>query len=299
VDDVKAITQIAFGMLVYVVLLWIARRVPSAASLMLLFPALNGLGLFFEGDKAPEIARTMILLPLINGLLCAVYIWIFILAPPAVSTLKLTGICTTMVVLLWSGSVLWVWLRRRNNKPTGIGDPHQLRFGLIWTVVLIAATVTVSLYFGLYPPGAGQSQSTTSSWANPADIAGELVEVAMSNLLKVTLFFFGLLFFIVVSSHPRAPAWLKGFMGGFPIVPFGGLISLSSGQETAAVMGTLHQMAGSVWASPIVPLWFILLFTRYLALTRSVALHVLGLFAGWAGCLIAIAGISWLLLSLQ
>jgi len=266
---------------------------------MLLFPALNGLGLFFEGDNAPEIARTMILLPLINGLLCAVYIWIFILAPSDIPTLKLTGFCATMVVLLWLGSVLWVWWRRRNNKPTGVRDSHQLRFGLVWTVVLAAAAIVVSLYFDLYPPGASQSQSTTSSWANPADIPRELVEVAMGNLLKITLFFFGLLFFIVVSSHPRAPAWLKGFMGGFPIVPFGGLISLSSGQETAAVMGTLHQMAGSVWASPIVPLWFIMFVARYLALTRSVARHVLGLFVGWAGCLIAIAGISWLLLNLQ
>jgi hypothetical protein len=106
------------------------------------------------------------------------------------------------------------------------------------------------------------------------------------------------LFFIVVSSHPAAPAWLKGFMGGFPIVPFGGLISLSSGQDTAAVIGTLHQIAGSVWASPIAPVWFIVFFTRYLALTKSVPLHVLGLFAGWAGCLIAIVGISWLLLRL-
>ena len=295
----KIITRIAFGMLVYVVLLWVAHRVPIAASLMLLFPALNGLGLFFEGDNAPEIARTMILLPLINGLLCAVYIWIFILAPSDIPTLKLTGFCATMVVLLWLGSVLWVWWRRRNNKPTGVRDSHQLRFGLVWTVVLAAAAIVVSLYFDLYPPGASQSQSTTSSWANPADIPGELVEVAMGNLLKITLFFFGLLFFIVVSSHPRAPAWLKGFMGGFPIVPFGGLISLSSGQETAAVMGTLHQMAGSVWASPIVPLWFIMFVARYLALTRSVARHVLGLFVGWAGCLIAIAGISWLLLNLQ
>jgi len=296
---VKIITRIAFGMLVYVVLLWVAHRVPIAASLMLLFPALNGLGLFFEGDNAPEIARTMILLPLINGLLCAVYIWIFILAPSDIPTLKLTGFCATMVVLLWLGSVLWVWWRRRNNKPTGVRDSHQLRFGLVWTVVLAAAAIVVSLYFDLYPPGASQSQSTTSSWANPADIPRELVEVAMGNLLKITLFFFGLLFFIVVSSHPRAPAWLKGFMGGFPIVPFGGLISLSSGQETAAVMGTLHQMAGSVWASPIVPLWFIMFVARYLALTRSVARHVLGLFVGWAGCLIAIAGISWLLLNLQ
>ena len=295
----KIITRIAFGMLVYVVLLWVAHRVPIAASLMLLFPALNGLGLFFEGDNAPEIARTMILLPLINGLLCAVYIWIFILAPSDIPTLKLTGFCATMVVLLWLGSVLWVWWRRRNNKPTGVRDSHQLRFGLVWTVVLAAAAIVVSLYSDLYPPGANQSQSTTSSWANPADIPRELVEVAMGNLLKITLFFFGLLFFIVVSSHPRAPAWLKGFMGGFPIVPFGGLISLSSGQETAAVMGTLHQMAGSVWASPIVPLWFIMFVARYLALTRSVARHVLGLFVGWAGCLIAIAGISWLLLNLQ
>jgi hypothetical protein len=150
-------------MLVYVVPLWVALSVPVAAGLMLLFPALNGLGLFFEGDSAPEIARTMILLPLINGLLCVTYI------------------C----------------------------------------------------------------------------------------------------------------------MGGFPIVPFGGLISLSSGQETLAGIGALHQMAGSVWASPIVPIWFIVFFSRYLALTRSVALQLLGLFAGWAGCLIAIAGISWLLLKLQ
>jgi hypothetical protein len=265
---------------------------------MLMFPALNGLGLFFEGDNAPEVARTMILLPLINGLLCAAYIWIFVLAPWGVPTLQLTGFCTSMVVLLWLGSAWWISIRRRTDKPTGITDAHQLRFALIWTIVLAAAASAVSLYFGFYPSGASQSKSMTLGWASLAEMPGELVDVAMTNLLKITLFFFGLLFFIVVSSHPRAPAWLKGFMGGFPIVPFGGLISLSSGQEMVAVVGTLHQMAGGVWASPIVPMWFIVFFTRYLALTRSVTLHALGLVAGWAGCLIAIAGISWLLLRL-
>jgi hypothetical protein len=296
--DVKTVTQVVFGMLVYVMLLWVARRVPIAASLMLLFPALNGLGLFFEGESAPEVARTMILLPIINGLLCAAYIWIFVLAPWGVPTLKLTGLCTSMVVLLWLGSAFCVSMRRRTGKPTGIADQHQLRFALAWTMVLAAAASGLSLYFGVYPSGVSQLKSLTASWVSLADMPGELVTVAMSNLLKITLFFFGLLLFIVVSSHPRSPAWLRGFMGGFPIVPFGGLISLSSGQEPVAVIDTLRQMAGSVWASPIVPIWFIVFFTRYLALTRSVALHVLGLFAGWAGCLIAIAGISWLLLRL-
>jgi len=285
-------------MMVYVVLLWLARRVPVAAGLMLTFPALNGLGLFFEVDKAPGIARTMILLPLINGLLCAAYIWIFILAPTEVPALKLTGFCTSIVVVLWLGSAFWMWIRKRTGKPTGIDGAHQLRFALIWTVVLAAVACGVSLYFAHYPSGVSQAQSMTAGGANLSNVPGELVEVVMSNLLKVTLFFLGLLLFIVVSSHPSAPAWLKGFMGGFPIVPFGGLISLSSGQETAVVIGTVHQMAGSVWASPIVPLWFIAFFTRYLALTRSVALHVLGLFAGWAGCLLAIVAISWLLLRL-
>jgi hypothetical protein len=293
VVDVKTVTRIVFGMLVYVVLLSVARHIPIAASLMLLFPALNGLGLFFEGESAPEIARTMILLPVINGLLCAAYIWIFVLAPWGVPTLELTGLCTSMVVLLWLGSAFCVSMRRRAGKPTGIADAHQLRFALAWTMVLAAAASSASIYFGVYP-----SKSLTVSWVSLADMPSELVEVAMSNLLKITLFFFGLLFFIVVSSHSRSPAWLRGFMGGFPIVPFGGLISLSSGQETVAALDTLHQMAGSVWASPIVPMWFIVFFTRYLALTRSLALQVLGLFAGWAGCMIAIAGISWLLLSL-
>jgi hypothetical protein len=295
--DVKTVTRIVFGMLVYVMLLWVARRVPIAASLMLLFPALNGLGLFFEGETAPDVARTMILLPVINGLLCAAYIWIFVLAP-WVPTLKLTGLCTSIVVLLWLGSAFCVSMRRRAGKATGIADEHQLRFALAWTIVLATAAVGLSLYFGVYPSWASQSKSLTASWESLAEMPGELVAVATSNLLKITLFFFGLLLFIAVSSHPRSPAWLRGFMGGFPIVPFGGLISLSSGQEPVAVNDTLRQMAGSVWASPIVPMWFIVFFTRYLVLTRSLALRVLCLFAGWAGCLIAIAGISWLLLSL-
>jgi hypothetical protein len=190
---------------------------------------------------------------------------------------------------------LWVWMRKRTGTAAGIDDAHQLRFALVWTVVLGAAASGLSLYVGLYPSWASRAHNTTLSLANLADVPGELIAIVMSDQLKIILFFFGLLFFVVVSSHPRTPAWLKGFMGGFPIVPFGGLISLSSGQEMAVIQGTLRQMAGSVWVSPIVPLWFILFFTRYLALTRSVTLHVLGLFAGWTGCFMAIAGISWLL----
>jgi hypothetical protein len=185
---VKTVAQIAFGMLVYVMLLWIARRVPVAASLMLLFPALNGLGLLFEGNEAPTIARTMILLPLINGLLCAAYIWIFVSAPSEVPILWLTGCCTLMVVLLWLGSALWISIRRQIGKPSGIDDAHQLRFALIWTIMLAAVASSVSLFLGLYPSGAGQSLSMTSNWANLSDMPGELVEVVTSNPLKVTLF---------------------------------------------------------------------------------------------------------------
>jgi hypothetical protein len=68
----EELAQLVFGMIVYITLLWIAGCVPVAAGLMLTFPALNGLGLLFEGcENAAAVARTMILPPLINGLLCA------------------------------------------------------------------------------------------------------------------------------------------------------------------------------------------------------------------------------------
>jgi hypothetical protein len=266
---------------------------------MLTFPALNGLGLLFEGpNKAPEVARTMILLPIINGLLCAAYIWMFLLGTSVASAKTLTVGCTIIVIALWAGSALWTRKRKEAGKRTGIEDAYQWPYAVGSTVVFGVLASTVTFGVGTNSVPIGHSDQTTSQWPSASEMPIGLVETVMNNQLKISLFLIGLLIFTAVIAHPRVPAWFRGFMGGFPIVPFGGLASITWGDQTATVSSSLEQMAGSVWASPIVPIWFIVFFTRYLAVTRIWLLQGMGLFIGWIACFAAIAGVSGLLLRL-
>ena len=75
----RILSRLAVGMAVYVVIVLFATSLPLAAGMMLTFPALNGLALYFSTPASIEpIARTMIWMPLINGVLCALYILLFL-----------------------------------------------------------------------------------------------------------------------------------------------------------------------------------------------------------------------------
>jgi hypothetical protein len=68
--------RVAFGSLVYILILVLAAQIPSAAGMMLTFPALNGLGLLFtEQSEIPDTARSMLWMPVVNGVLCASFIF--------------------------------------------------------------------------------------------------------------------------------------------------------------------------------------------------------------------------------
>lgn len=280
-------------MAIYIVLLWISGWAPTATGLMLTFPTLNGLALYFEGPtNAGGVARTMMLLPVINGLLCAVYIWTFLLTSHLGEARTLTTICTALVIALWIGSGMWIAARKRAGRATGIADDAQPRYAILATIIFL--TLAASLAF-LHPRPELSAPGAHAGWPGVAQVPHELWKAASSNQAKCWLFLIGLVVFVLLSSHPRVAPEVRGFMGGFPIVPFGGLVSITWDLELDAALTSLQQMAGSVWASPVVPIWFILLFTRTITHTRARPIQGMGLLLGWLLCLVAIAGISWLL----
>ena len=77
---VRLASRVAVGTAVYVVIVALAALLPSAAGLMLTFPALNGLAFFYSDDaSATSIARSMFWMPVVNGVLCACYVVLFLL----------------------------------------------------------------------------------------------------------------------------------------------------------------------------------------------------------------------------
>src|SRR5438067_7300310 len=74
-----AAAKLALGTALYVAILLTAQSYPTAAGMMLTFPALNGFTLSLVArDKLADTARIMLLLPIVNCLLCAGYIVAFV-----------------------------------------------------------------------------------------------------------------------------------------------------------------------------------------------------------------------------
>src|ERR1700692_4259392 len=100
----RLLSRIGAGTCVYAVIVVLAATQPSAAGMMLTFPALNGLAFFFSGDaKAASIAKSMFWMPIVNGTLCALYMALFFplartLLPAVVGWSLLLG-----VMVLWFG----------------------------------------------------------------------------------------------------------------------------------------------------------------------------------------------------
>jgi hypothetical protein len=70
--------RVLVGAVAYATIVALAGPFPGAAGLMLIFPALNGLGLFFAKQaRIGAMAKSMLWMPVINGSLCAGYIIIF------------------------------------------------------------------------------------------------------------------------------------------------------------------------------------------------------------------------------
>src|SRR5581483_2973 len=121
--------RVLAGTVVYGVIVVLAAAKPSAAGLMLTFPALNGLAfLFSEDERAQSIARTMLWMPVVNGTLCAGYIVLFLLLAKFVPSALLGWGLLALGVVLW-----FAWVTRRHVS-AGVNDRHRLSFAIAATL---------------------------------------------------------------------------------------------------------------------------------------------------------------------
>jgi hypothetical protein len=295
--------RLALGSLLYCTIVVIAAELPVAAGLMLTFPALNGLGLFYlRPERVAVVARTMLLMPIINGLLCGLYILLFSMFVPETSSWKLASGVLLLVCALWGICYGVIEFRRRAGKPTGISDASQWRYAVACSVMFgvlgASAAVAVGLIWEVRAPTSGSicSVLNPSDWLHARDCALQRLE---DKKLLVGLFIFGLGVFVWLASLERISDEFRGFLGGLPLVPFGGLFTLAFTADAGSIVDTFRLMGCSVLASPVVPIWFICLFSRLVGWVQSRLLQLSGLILFWGACLIAIYLISIPLLSLS
>jgi hypothetical protein len=292
----RILSRLAVGIAVYVVIILFATSLPLAAGMMLTFPALNGLAFFFsERSSVEPMARTMLWMPLINGVLCALYIVLFLwlaplLAPPVVAW-GLAG----LLVVLWLLVVTRTWLAR------GVAPEHRLTYGTVCTVAGTALIAAALLLLGRPQVGA-QAVSFSAQMASVTFI----LDTIGKNQIKIVLFGLCLLVFLLASASRAIPDWIRGILAGLPIIPFGGLVSLSadSGIAIEERLQIFRAMATSVWLSPAVPIWFVCGLSRFYATRQSFstrarddAVRFAALVLGWLLCFLAILAISFVIAS--
>lgn len=280
-----------FGTLVYIALVHVAAAVPVAAGAMLTFPALNGLALLYEDRaRANAIAGTMLLMPVVSGLLCVLFIFAYWCWSHQTWADAFAMALAIVVALLWA-VVLYLLRRAR-----GVPERRHVWYALACTIIFTAVALVVARSVpSLAAQGLPQGQPEVATVFS----VERMRQTAFGNGVRIALFAGALALFVMLSENSSVPPNIRGFFGGFPVVPFGGLLTLALKRPTAfdAHIEMFGAMAAGVWLSPIVPVWFIYGYSRYLSGTSApfFACFVV-LIAAWAACFLSIAGLSqWML----
>jgi hypothetical protein len=264
-DLVRLTCRIMVGAAVYVVILILAARLPTAAGLMLTYPALNGLGFLFSDDeRAHAIAKTMFWMPIVNGTLCSAYVLLFIVLirrmPP---TVLAWGLLVAMVGL-W-----FAWVSRRTVH-LGIDRRHQLTCAIGATIVgtmLAAVTVLVVSRFEPAP-----QQASLAAHVDGMDWRMNwIAAVIVGSRLKIALFALALACFAVAIQYLRISDAARGILSGLPIVTFGGLLAVATdtGVGADAPVKIFLGMTSGVWLGPAVAMWFIYAVAGWLGSRRT------------------------------
>jgi hypothetical protein len=293
----RILSRLAVGIAVYVVIVVLATSFPLAAGMMLTFPALNGLAFFFSArDSVEPIARTMIWMPLVNGGLCALYILLFLWLVPALASTVVASCLSGLLI------ALWLLIVTRKRLAQGIAPEHQLIYSMVCTAAGVGLTVVAALLLGR-PGHDPQIVSFSGGWPGAAFILNTI----RHNEIKIALFGSCLLVFLLASNSPLIPDWVKGILAGLPIIPLGGLASISadSGLAVEERLQIMRTMAMGVWLSPAVPIWFVYWLSRFYSRRKSlrpatldVSVRFLAVVLAWALCFIAVLAISFVIVSL-
>lgn len=255
--------RIFLGTGVYVAIVALASPLPSAAGMMLTFPALNGLAFFFsEDERALSIAKTMFWMPIVNGAFCAAYIASFLILAKTTSATALGW------ALLLIETVLWLAWVSRSHIRAGIDSSRQVTLAAAATLtgaVMAAVTMLLVEHLSLSPP------PTTSTLAS-GDLGG-VVAVLAHGKLKITLFAVTLAVLVSAVEYSPISDSARGILAGLPIVPFGGMASIA-GDPSLGVDARVQMflgMIGGVWLGAPIALWFIVGFSRYLGVRKRIA----------------------------
>jgi hypothetical protein len=272
-----AILKLALGTSFYIVLISVARLFPTAAGMMLTFPALNGLTLVAapQRENVAGATRTMLFMPVLNCLLCALYVFAFLWLNPKGALFELIAALGVIWVIIAGSLVLQkVEIRCKRNQ-------------LVYVCVCTLALVILLLAFVGYTPERTPISTSDSNW-------WQFME---QNWGKLALFAICLTTVILVSDF--LSLWfssslisrLLGVLGGFPLVPFFGLYTVAypEGKSVGERLDAFGSFAVSIWFGPVVAFGFIILFSEHL-LRRGRYEHGQWLtrfawaFPFWAGC---------------
>ena len=275
---IEQAAKVLVGTVLYVAVLWAARRNPRAAGMMLTFPTLNGITMLVaQPAELGAIVGTMLLLPFINGLFCAVFLAAFArvvrtgLAPAAAS-----GLLLAAIVAVW---LVAGWLISRNAWGVPAAD----------RTVYVCVTALGGLLLTLALP-AHRARSPRGSPPPP------LRQLLRRNRSRIALFAIALAAVLVVDDLRYSPA-LLGVLAALPLIPFFSLHTIATDPDLSPDMrrAELATMANGVWLGPAVAIAFIVGFWRWLAFLaghadggRYLFAGVLSLLAGWALCIAAI-----------
>jgi len=285
---VRIVLRTTIGTVIYVGIVYLAAAVPTAAGLMLTFPALNGLAFYFcERTRVAPMAATMLWMPIINGALCGFYMLAFLGLAKALPPAPLAW----MLALAISG--LWLFVVSRDKVHRGIAANHQLTFAVAATLagVLLAAAALYLLRT--------DTLVQKLAWS---DQMPALADVIVRSRLKIALFALCLGGFLLATAYLPMRDSVRGILGGLPIVPFGGLVSVAADGAASldARLQALYAMTVTVWLGPAVAIWFICAVSRYFgtrqtlrSLAIDAAARFTALVVAWLACFAAILSVSF------
>jgi hypothetical protein len=287
---VATFIRVMFGTAVYAVIILFARPFPSAAGMLLTFPALNGLAFFFSpASSAQKMAQSMLWMPIINGTLCGIYIVAFLAFGGMVAPIPFSWVSLVIISCLWCAIVT------RSFVKEGIPTEKQVQLALAYLLFGIVLTGLTS--YGLHRFGVPPNLS----WS--AHIAISLDSLLQGqNPIKIALFAATFLAFLVGSARIRDER-IRGILGGLPVVPFAGLVSVAGygPDDLAERLRILQGMVTSVWLGPIIGFCFIYGYSKFLSSRKLAAtfldsvLNFLMLVFAWIASGIAILTIAYVI----
>ena len=284
----RIVLRTTIGTVIYAGIVYLAAAVPTAAGLMLTFPALNGLAFYFsERARNAPMAATMLWMPIINGALCGFYMLAFFGLAKALPPAPLAWMMAIAI------SVLWLFIVSRDRVHRGIAANQQLRFAVAATLAgaLLAAAALYLLR--------ADALVAKLDWS---DHMPALADVIAGSRLKILLFAVCLGGFLLATAYLPMRDSVRGVLAGLPIVPFGGLVSVAADGASSldARLQALYAMTVTVWLGPAVAITFICAIARYFNTRQTLPIPALdaaarfaALVVAWLACFAAILAVSF------